>query len=476
MKDKWTSMTEKAAEQLNDMTLNFMEKSVSNYFTGVEEALKTLGMGHFFVNRMFDGGIVPAINSFIEMEKDLTDSLLQTFYGEKDWPSYLQDIYNRVYAGTRYDKLVLTLGKELFGSAVFEGEKVLSENDFFTLTYIPAKKGVAQQKAALFHVGGVLPYSDRIVRFLPDTNFYDRFIERGIPVYTMELKGDKDEIKNYGSLNMEKMIQSIKDMSDIAFEHNNKQRMIIEGYCGLGMQAMAYVMGQAKDAGKKFKVATTFVAPINGVEADILAEMMLKMPQHLLLTQFTLSNLMGGYVSGDSLRRTQDMALKGFFPKTGFGRFVTGWKNKEYANVEKVEDLSDNQVKDLAGAYWISPQNCNRYPVPLDMARYSTRLFRMGVAENGDVPYVYKGKKLSFQNPLKETDIQFVGFYGGKDKLVPEKSGRVLEKALGKRYTHVVHERAGHVSYILTPKVWDKSNPKALNPNPVDVLLEAYNK
>ena len=97
-----------------------------------------------------------------------------------------------------------TLGKEIFGAAVYKGEKRLVETDHFTLTYIPAKEGTTKQKAALFHVGGILPYSDELFRFIPEVSFFDRFIERGIPVYAMELRGDKDTIKNYGNLNLEK--------------------------------------------------------------------------------------------------------------------------------------------------------------------------------------------------------------------------------------------------------------------------------
>lgn len=475
-KNQLTHMTEQAVEKINDMTINFMEKSVSNYFTGIEEVMKTMGLNHFFLNRMFDGGIIPAVNSLLEMEKDLTDSLIQAFYGEKEWPEYVQEMTNRISAGTRYDQLVQTLGKEIFGTASYEGEKLLAENEYYKLYYIPAKKGTTQEKAAFFHAGGVLPYSDKLFRFLPETNFFDRFIERGIPVYSMEQKGTKDNTENYGGLTIEKHVDTINEFSDIAFKHNKNNKLILEGYCGLGMQAMAFPMALPKEAEKKFKVISTFVSPIDGSKCGTLASMMTRMPQHLLLTKFTIANLTGGYVSGDSLRRTQDIALKGFFPKTSFGRFVTGWKNKEYANVKSVDDLNAKQRADLAGAYWISPQNCSLYPVPVNLAQYSTRVFVEGVKDNGDVAFTYKGKKLSFNTPLKETSLEFVGFYGARDRLVPDKTAEVLKKIFGKRYTHVVHEKAGHISYVLSPNVWDKKNAKALKPNPIDTLLELYNR
>lgn len=475
MQDKILKATEKVTTQINDMSIDFIEKTVSHYFNGVEELMKTFGMNTFFLNRLFDGGVVPAINSVLEIEKDVTDSIIETISGQKNLSETVEEITSRITAGSKYEELIQTYGKEFFGSAKFKGEKLLSENEWFTLTYIPPKEGSSKQEAALFHVGGILPYSDRIFRFLPEVNFYDRFLERGMAVYAMELKGDKDEI-NMGTLTFDKMVDSVDRMTAIAFEHNKGKKMVLEGYCGLGMQALAFVMAKTKEASERIKVATTFVSPIDGTKCGVLAEAMTQFPQHMLLTQFSISSLMGGYVTGDSLRRTQDLALRGFFPKTPFGRFVTGWKNKEYAKVKKKEDLTLEQIKDLAGAYWISPQNCNRYPVPVELARYSTRLFTKGVDEKGNVPYTYKGMPLSFQAPLKETKIEFAGFYGGKDRLVPHETGLVLKNVFGNRYQHVVHPDAGHISYILTPQVWDKNYKKPLNPNPIDVILELYNK
>ncbi|HCL56313.1 MAG TPA: hypothetical protein DHW82_04800 [Spirochaetia bacterium] len=476
MQKKLIESTGKVAEQISDLGAEFIEKSVDHYFHSVTEVLKTFGMNNFFLNRFFDGGVVPTINSLVELERDMTDSFLNTVSGKNDWASYMEEMYNRMYAGSKYEELVQTFGKELFASTKYKGEKLLLENDWFSLTYIPAKDGAEKQEAALFHVGGILPYSDGVVRYLPEANFFDRFLERGMSVYAMELKGDKDSIPNYGALTFDKMIDSVDKMTETAFEHNKGKKMVIEGYCGLGMQALGFVIAKPKEAEARIKVAATFVSPIDGSKTGTLAEAMTKFPQHLLLTQFTISNLTTGYVSGDNLRRTQDFALKGFFPKTPFGRFVTGWKNKEYAKVRKIEDLTPAQRKDLAGAYWISPQNCNRYPVPVEIARYSTRLFSKGIDDQGNIPQSYKGISMTLQTPLKQTKIEFAGFYGAKDRLVPEISAEIMTKLFGKRYTHVVHPTAGHVSYILSPEVWDKNNPKGLKPNPVDVILELYAK
>lgn len=477
MQEKIAKITEKVAEQINDVTVGFLENSVNHYFHGLEETMKTFGMRNFFLNRMFDGGVVPAINSLLEMEKDFTDSLLQSVYGEKNWFESAKEMRDRLVAGTRYNELVLKLGKEIFGKATFEGEKQLHEDDHFRLTFIPAKKGTTATKMAVFHVGGILPYSDLLFRFLPEVNFFERFTEAGIPVYAMELKGDKDEIgANFGKLNLDRYVDAIKEMTDIAFKHNQNEKLVLESYCATTLTAIAYVNALPKDADKKIKVFSTYVGPVDGSKCSVLSDMMTLLPQNLLLTHYTMANLTGGYVTGDSLRRTQDMALKGFFPKTAFGRFVTGWKNKEYADVNTVADLSDEQRKDLAGAYWISPENCNRFPVPLDIARFSTRVFIEGVGSQGEIPYKYKGTPLSFQALLKETSIQMVGFYGEKDRLVPGETADILVKVLGNRYTKVVHKGAGHISYVLTPKVWDKKNPKALDPNPIDLITKLYNK
>ncbi len=77
---------------------------------------------------------------------------------------------------------------------------------------------------------------------------------------------------------------------------------------------------------------------------------------------------------------------------------------------------------------------------------------------------------------MKNSNIEFVSFFGGRDKLVPEETGHILKKVLGKRYTHVVHEDAGHISYIFSISGWDKKHKKALNPNPIETLLNLYNK
>jgi hypothetical protein len=37
----------------------------------------------------------------------------------------------------------------------------------------------------------------------------------------------------------------------------------------------------------------------------------------------------------------------------------------------------------------------------------------------------------------------------------------------------VVHPVAGHISYVLSPRLWKSSDPRSFRPNPIDLLLEA---
>ena len=54
----------------------------------------------------------------------------------------------------------------------------------------------------------------------------------------------------------------------------------------------------------------------------------------------------------------------------------------------------------------------------------------------------------------------------------PAKTASILVRLFGDRYTHVVHPWAGHISYVLSPKIWSPKHPKALAPNPIDLLLK----
>jgi pimeloyl-ACP methyl ester carboxylesterase len=107
--------------------------------------------------------------------------------------------------------------------------------------------------------------------------------------------------------------------------------------------------------------------------------------------------------------------------------------------------------------------------VPLDLSRFSTALFSTGVAADGAVAFAVGAQPLTLAG-LKRACMPVIGFYGGKDVLVPEATAEPLYRLLGDRYTHVVHPQAGHISYIFSTGQW-RPGPKALDPNPIDVLL-----
>ena len=189
-----------------------------------------------------------------------------------------------------------------------------------------------------------------------------------------------------------------------------------------------------------------------------------------MVVSYCLSECMDGYVSGDGLRLSQDLALRALFLKTPLGMFVTGWQHPEWAPVDRREDLTPEQRRLLAGAYWISPENGRRFPVPIDLSRYSAALFTQGIGPDGEIPFTLGGQPLSLA-ALRQTRLRFVGFYGAKDPMVPGETAACLMQALGSRYVHVVHPNAGHVTYVFSPKAWLPGGPKSLNPNPVDLIV-----
>jgi len=275
---------------------------------------------------------------------------------------------------------------------------------------------------------------------------------------------------------MAEVFDTIEKFTDIAYAHNQKNKLIIEGYCGLGIPVLSYLCAYPKEADQKIKTAFTMVAPIDGKKCSLLARMIEESPAFLLKLNFLMGELTGGYLHGEVIRSGMDIPIRGFFSKTFFGRFASGWKNKSFADIRKSEDLSPFQRKDLAGAYWISPENCTNFPMPVEQVKLSSGLFMEGIGEDGVIPFEYKGKKLSLKSIAENTSIQLAGFYGAKDHLVPDETGKVMEKILKDRYRHVVHPQAGHISYILSPELWEKSHKKAFQPNIIDLILELYEK
>jgi len=447
-----------------------LERGADASFESARDSIRAAQLLSASSHRMLEGNFAPALMSLVQMNKDIASSLLRCVRGDGRLRDAASDAWGRLRAGLRYERLVASYGQELFGSARFPGERVLVEDEFLRLSYIPPAEGVPAAPLTVFHAGGGIPYSDRIFRLLPETNFFDRFRERGIGLYAMELRGDRHAL-DYSGLTLEKLIDSIERMSTVAFEHNDRNKMVLEGYCGHGMQAIAYAAAKPADAEAKFLALATFVAPIDGTECKELGELTMLLPQAWVDASQVLWRLLGGYVPGDTMRSGLDLSLKTMFHKTPFGYFMAGWSQKDLAKIDSLAALSPSQRRDLAGAYWISPDNANRFPIPVGLARYATSLFRRGIAKDGTIGFEYQGKPLSLRAIVDGTKLPVVGFYGGRDVMVPDRTAFVLMSLFGERYRHVVHPLAGHISYVLSPRMWNPADARGLKPNPIDVLL-----
>jgi len=351
------------------------------------------------------------------------------------------------------------------------GETVLASDRFFKLSYLPPARGAAPQPLAIFHAGGSIPYGDRIFRLLPEYNFYDRFLERGLPVYAMELHGDRDQ-NPYNELTLEEYVDSLERFSAIALTHNGGRKLALEGYCGNGSQALAFLAARPAEADRCFSLFASFVAPVDGSKCGALAEAARATPAQLEAAGLAWWEQGDGYVPGDHTRLSIDRNLKAAFHKTPLGYFCAGWQRDDLNAARSAEDLTPRQRRDLAGAYWVSPDCARRFPVPVDLTRYTSRLFAEGVSGSGALPASYRGAPLSLQRLRDETSLQVVGFYGGQDPIVSDATGHCLQQLLGDRYHHVVHPTAGHITYVMSPKAWDPDRERGLRPNPVDLLLE----
>ncbi|MBI5534925.1 MAG: hypothetical protein HY898_19515 [Deltaproteobacteria bacterium] len=432
------------------------------------EAIRMLGFMSYANHHAMLGGVLPALESMLHINTTLGSTLLRAASGQQSWVDALTDNTRRLVAGVRFHHLVHTVGRELFGSARFPGEEVIAQDEILRLSYLPPT--APSQGVALFHAGGGLPYSDRIFRMLPEANFYQRFLERGIGVYAMELRGERSEV-DASKLTLARLIDSIQSMSDKAFEHCGQHKMILEGYCGQGMQALAYAAALPQDAERKFQSIATFVAPIDGTLCGELAEFSKMAPESLLRAEMELFRVMGGYVPGESMGMGLDIPLHTLFHKTPFGHFRAGFDQPDYADRGDERDWTPAQRRDLAGTWWITYENSARFPLSVDLVAFASALFRKGISKDGAIPFSYKGRGLSLRDLAEQTTLKLFGFYGSRDTMVPDRTAQCLEALFAERYKHVVHLHAGHISYILSPKAWDAAYPKALKPNPIDVLL-----
>ncbi len=450
---------------------------IINY--GVSDLLKYFSLKNYFFNKGIESGILHFVKNASKIEKSETDIIFKIFTTDylngnlKSLSEYSKGQINKLISGMRYSYLINSLGRELFGSAKFKNEKILYENDFYTLTYIPPfiKGG---KKAAVFHVGGMLPYSDKIFRLLPETNFYKPFLEQGFAVYAMEIKGDIQTNSNLKNLTVEKMVESVHSFSDIAFKHNGNNKMILEGYCGLAMPAIVSFLSDLKNMNKKFSVISLFVAPVDGTKCKKLNEMISTLPETLAYFFFLYNSLTGKVINGKNIGRSIDVVTGSLFDKTLLGRFLTGWQSGKYHNINSIDELDEKMRLELAGAYWISPQCSKRFPVPVEITRFSSALFKKGIDKKGIIPYKVNGKYLNI-NDFKKTNVSIIGFYGENDPMINHETGEVLKHILRKQYTHIIHEKTGHISYVFSNNRWYENNQKSFRPGIIPVLLEKLN-
>lgn len=433
---------------------------------GLEEA-RRFAASNTRVATQVGNAWVAAFEAGLAVQTDLWSSWFGVLGGKKTVAEHLGYVGERTISAMKYDRLVPTYGKELFGSARFKGERVLAEDEAFRLTYIPPKEG-APQRAALFHVGGFIPYGDKVFRFLPEQNLFNPLLERGMPVYAMELKASPARLPGLGQFNLERMIDSIDRLSGIAFRHNQQQKMVLEGYCGNGLPALTFAAAKPAAADQRFSVAATMVAPIDGTQCKVMSAMVQDTPRTVRAVNHATAVAIGSQVPGLAAAMGFDLSAEdGGFGKTPAGRMTAGWKAPEWAAVRSIADLTPQQRKTLAGAYWISPEAAMECPLPLGMADFSERVFTEGLP-GGKIPATYQGRPLSLKTIAEKTHLRVLGFYGGKDNVVSEATAAPLREALGRRYSHFVYPDAGHIAFVLSGKTWKQEG------NPADRILRVH--
>lgn len=441
----------------------------------LEASLQSGRYAAYSSNAWLVSNVFPAADALLALRKGLQAKLLEGLRKEREWGVVARDVRDHLSAAMRYQRLVSTFGRKLFGSARFPGEVVVAEDEFFRLSYLPPTESAPREDLAVFHAGGLIPYGDRIFRLTPDFNLYSNFLDRGVGVYAMELHGDRFA-NDYAKLTLEQLFASLGRLSDAAFEHHGGRKLALEGYCGAGTQAIAWACAEPEAVDRKFHTLATFVAPVDGSACAMIADSIRATPKSLREASMTVWERLGGYVPADSTQVGLDLALGTVFLKTGLGYFAAGWPRTDLLAASSVDQLSPGQQRDLAGAYWISPDCARRFPVSVDVSRYASELFARGISPRGDLPWKHHGQRLSLRALRERTELRVVGFFGGLDLVVPDRTAYPLMAALGDRYRHVVHPQAGHISYVLSTRMWRKEHPRAFKPDPVDVLLETASR
>ncbi len=455
---------------LTDAFAELVDRGTGACDAALSNSVKSWQYAAWTTNRVLEGNVFPTLGALVDVQRSLGRSVTGVARGDSSVRETARDLGARAVSAARWSRLVGRLGREIFGSARWPGERMLAEHGPFRLTYIPPAADVEASRTAIFHAGGSIPYGDGIFRLTPEHNLYGRFVERGIGVYAMELKGDRYH-NRYGDLTMDALVEATDHLTQVAHGHHGR-RLVLEGYCGHGTQALAFLCSRPDAVRERIRAFATFVSPIDGTRCERISAAVRRAPDGLMDAQYALFERLGGYFPGDPARVGLDMALGSMFHKTHIGYMTAGWMNATVGTARTLDDLSASGRRDLAGAYWISPEMARRYPIPVGIARYTTALFTQGVGRDGSLPWKSpEGTPLSLATLRDQTDLEVLGFYGGLDVVVPDATAHCLMGLLGERYMHVVHPNAGHISYVLSPGSWRPGARKPLTPHPIDLLL-----
>ena len=450
-------------------TADLLGKGAGLLHRAAREGVTSVRLSAYAWHRLVEGDIAPAAEAAIAMGERTTGDLLDAMRGLKAPADVARDQMDRLRAGLRYGHLVTTWGRELFGSARFRGETVLAEHGPYRVSFIPPSDGAGRAPFAMFHGAGAIPYGDALFRLLPEANFFQHFVAAGVPLYVMELKGDRG-VADASRVTVDSLFDAYSALTAAAFEHCGREKLVLEGYCGHGTQALAWVSARPAEADERFKGLALFVSPVDGRECELVGGLSRVTNDSLNDAMLLASEAAGGYVSGVGMQTGLDLALGSLFVKTPFGRFSAGWGQPKWAEPKSPADLTPDQRRELVGAWWVSPENADRYPISTGLVRFENAVFKKGVSANGDLPWSSAGSTLSLRDVARRTSLRVAGIFGGRDVVVPDRTAYVLKTLLGDRYRHVVHPNAAHVSYIFMPAQWDRSSPWRFDPSPLDVI------
>ncbi|ACY17935.1 hypothetical protein [Haliangium ochraceum] len=448
-----------------------VQRGMSTSQSAVKHTIESLRHAAHSATSYLESAVYPAMQALLAINEQIAQDVVSTVRGERTWRELFEETSQRIDAAGRFSPLVHSWGRDIFGSATYPGETVIAQDECFRLVYVPPAPDVPTQPVAVFHAGGCIPYGDRIFRMHPDFNLFDRFRERGLPVYVMELRGDRNQI-DYSALTIDIVVDAIAHMSEQAYLHNGERKMILEGYCGHGTQALTYVAAKPADADSKFSTCALFVTPVDGTRCAAISAAVRATPDFYHEALMAFYGAMNSYVPGASVQTGLDMSLGALFAKSRIGYFSAGWNRVDLAEVASAGDLTPEQQRDLAGTYWVSRECSARFPVPVGIARFTSALFKDGVSADGTMPYPVHDKPVTLAAIRDQTSMPVIGIFGGRDPVVPDDTAHILASLLGDRYTHVLHPRAGHISYVLSAAAWNRDSPRGMQPNPIDLMLE----